>query len=47
MYQYWTIALHYYSMGFVAKDVSENQEVELFLVLLIGYLQATWVKIIK
>lgn len=43
-YQYWTVALHYYSMGLVAKDVCENQEVELFLFLFTGYLEATWLE---
>lgn len=41
VYQYWTVTLHYYSMGLVAKNVSENQEVELFIFLFFGYLEST------
>lgn len=38
VYQYRTVTLHYYSMGLVAKNVSENQEMELFIFLFFGYL---------
>lgn len=41
VYQYWMVTLHYYSMGLVAKDISKNQEVELFIFLFFGYLEAT------
>ena len=42
VYQYWLVAVHHYSMGLVAKDVSENQEVKLFIFVFIGYLEPTW-----
>lgn len=42
VYQYWAVTLHYYSMGLVAKNISENQEVELLLLSFFGYLEPTW-----
>lgn len=33
---HWAVALHHHSMGLVAKDVGENQEVELFLLLVLA-----------
>lgn len=44
MYQYWSVTLHYYPMGLVAKDISENQEVKLFILVLISYLEPIWGK---
>lgn len=42
VYQYRSVTLHYYSMSLVTKDISENQEVELFIFLFIGYLEPIW-----
>lgn len=42
IYQYRTVTLHYYSMALVAKNISENQEVELFLLVFFGYFEPPW-----
>lgn len=44
VYQYRAVTLHYYSVGLVAKNISENQEVELLLLSFFGYLEPTWQK---
>lgn len=33
---HWAVTLHHHSVGLVAKDVSENQEVELLLLWFFG-----------
>lgn len=36
VYLHWAVTLHYHSVALVAKDVGENQEVELLLLLVSG-----------
>lgn len=44
VYQYWTIILQNDSVSLVAKDVGENEEVELLSFLFTGHLQAPSLK---